>query len=263
MPKYILKNKKYSIKTNKPIEYVNGKWMADGKRIGDWTLSQLQIKDSDGYYKTPLPNGTLAVQDVDDNGNPIKINYIGGTAKESRNKYWKQAPIMRHATDSIANIYDISPELLRNRLDAEGYTDNRIQLHNNTLRNNKNENKLNRDYSNYTNLNRLSGSYDGTNQYGLDDVFTYIEQGDVIPTPDTNYFDHYFINEKGRKTHAVTGETTKDNIDLTAATLKFMRDEAKKDFPKASRIFLDEAAGIYYNRGISGGKQYIKRKYNK
>lgn len=34
MPVYKLKNKRYSIKTNKPIQYINGKWLADGKPIG-------------------------------------------------------------------------------------------------------------------------------------------------------------------------------------------------------------------------------------
>lgn len=170
---------------------------------------------------------------------------------------------MRHAIDSISNIYGISLIILKHRLNEEGYVDDKINKNNNIILYNDKNKKLSRNYSNYKNLHELSGMYDGTNLYGLDDVYTYIEQGDVVPTINTNYFDHYFTNEKGRKTHAVTGETTNDNINLTAATLKYFRDKAAKDFPKSSRIFLDEAAGIYYNRGQQGGKTYMKKKYNK
>lgn len=45
-----------------------------------------------------------------------------------------------------------------------------------------------------------------------------------------------------------------------AATLKYFRDKAEQDFPGANRIFLDEAAGIYFNRGAVGGKKYLKNK---
>lgn len=260
MPKYILKNKKRTLSTTKPIYYKNGHWIADGKRIGNWTLSQLQFKDSDGYYKTPLPNGTLAVQDVDKNGNPIKTNYIGGNKQEVRNKYWEQAPIMNHVIDSISNIYNLNPNVLKHRLNEEGFTDNAIAEHNKNVKN-KTNNRNSSNYSKLHQINSLDFSDEHTQDlYGLDDGFYYIERGDVVPTKETNYNDHYFTNKFGRKTHAVHGKTVNDNFNLTAATLKFMRDKASKDFPNASRIFLDEAAGIYYNRGITGGKKYMKNK---
>lgn len=248
MPKH-----KFNLKSGKTLEYKNGKWYYDGKLR---STRNFTLIDTDGYRKSLVADGSLAVQDVDKNGKPIKSTYIGGTTQKAREKYWEQAPIMRHAVDSIANVYGISPKVLRDRLDKEGYTDEQIRHNNNTLGNTE----TNRRYSNYSKLHERGGLYEGTNRYGLDDVFTYIEQGDVVPTSDTNYFDYYFTNEHGRKTHAVSGETTKDNIDLTAATLKFMRDKASKDFPNASRIFLDEAAGVYYNRGAIGGKKYMKSK---
>lgn len=281
MPIYKLKDRKHSIVTSKPIEYVNNRWQADGKPIGDWTLSQIQFKDSDGYYKTPLPNGTLAVQDVDDNGNPIKHTLIGSNTKipkkgtpgrqkiinkvnkETAEKYWKQAPIMRHATDSIANIYNINPALLKDRLNKEGFTNDAIQENN---KNTKNKDKINNasNYSKLHQLNLLDFSNEHTQDlYGLDDGYYYIERGDVVPTIETNYKDHYFINKFGRRTHAVHGETVNDGINLTAATLKYFKDKASEDFPNSSRIFLDEAAGVYYNRGSQGGKHYMKNKYNK
>ena len=244
--------RKFSLKSGKTLEYKNGKWYYDGKLRSTKNFS---LVDADGYHKALMPDGTLAVQDVDSKGNPIKSTYIGGTPSEARSKYWEQAPIMRHATDSIAKIYGINPSVLRSRLDKEGYTDDAIRHHNHNLKYNLGARKL----SNFSELNRPSGGDDGTSYYGLDDVFTYIKQGDVVPI-NTNYHDYKFVNEKGRTTHAVSGERTKDNISLMAATLKYFRDKAEQDFPGANRIFLDEAAGIYFNRGAAGGKKYLKSK---
>lgn len=252
MPKH-----KFSLKSGKTLEYKNGKWYYDGKLR---STKNFTLVDVDGYSKSLIPDGSLAVKDVDKKGTPIKPSYIGGTTKQARDKYWEQAPIMRHAVDSISNIYNLNPNVLKHRLNEEGFTDNAIAEHNKNVKNKAN----NRNSSNYSKLHQIN-SLDFSDEhtqdlYGLDDGFYYIERGDVVPTKETNYNDHYFTNKHGRKTHAVSGETTKDNIDLTAATLKFMRDKAAKDFPNASRIFLDEAAGIYYNRGTTGGKKYMKSK---
>lgn len=244
--------RKFSLKSGKTLEYKNGKWYYDGKLR---STKNFTLVDVDGYTKALMPDGTLAVQDVDSKGNSIKPTYIGGTPSEARSKYWEQAPIMRHATDSIAKIYGINPSVLRNRLDREGYTDNAIRFHNMSLE----DISGNRNHSNYSKLNRISDKYDGTRLYGLDDVFTYIKQGDVVPI-ETTYYDHDFVNKKGRTTNATTGITTKDNISLMGATLKYFRDKAEQDFPGANRMFLDEAAGIYFNRGAAGGKEYLKNK---
>ena len=247
MPKH-----KFIFKSGRTLEYKNGKWYYNGKLR---STKNFTLVDTDGYSKSLMPDGTLAVRDVDSKGNPIKPTYISGKSSEARNKYWEQSPIMRHATDSIAGIYGINPSLLRSRLDREGYTDNAIRFHNKSLE----DIPGNRSYSNYSNLNRTSDLHDGTNLYGLDDVFTYIKQGDVVPIK-TTYSNHDFTNEKGRKTNAVTGETIKDNISLMGATLKYFRNKAEHDFPGSNRTFLDEAAGIYFNRGAVGGKKYLKNK---
>lgn len=247
MPTYKLKNSKRSITTTKPIEYINGHWFADGKRIGNWTLSQIQYKDSDGYYKTPMPDGSLAVQDVDDKGNPNKHGYIGGTTNESRATYWKEYPIMRHATDSIANQYDISPSILRSRLNHEGFVDDAIRRNNNGAIS-----------GNYDELNGAS-ILTGFSGFGLDDVGTFIKEGKV-KIKNEKYYTSDNKNEHDRDVVSTDGITTKDNIGLVAATLQYMRSQAKKDFPGASRRTLDEAADIYYNRGITGGRNYMKKK---
>lgn len=249
--------RKISLKSGKTLEYINGRWYYNGKPR---STKNFTLIDSNGYRKSLVEDGSLSVQDVDENGNPIKSQYIGGTKEEARDKYWEQAPIMRHAVDSIAGIYGINPTVLRNRLNREGFVDNSIKRQNKRLQTQGSS----RDQSNYRKLNKpLASLHTGTNEFGLDDVMTYIEQGNVVPTPETSYWDTNFTNEHNRVTHAVSGETNADNISLMGATLKYFRDKAAEDFPNASRITLDEAAGIYYNRGAAGGKAYLKKKYNK
>lgn len=222
------------------------------------SLKPIRFVDTDGYVKTRYPNGNVVTEDVDKNGQPIKSRWLPGSTNEDRNQYWEQAPIMKHATDSIAGIYGINPELLRYRLNKEGFTDHAIN------ENNKSYKKGSRSASNYDmlhKLNQLDFSDEHTQDYyGLDDGFYYIERGAAVPTPETNYDDHYFHNSQGRRTHAVHGETTEDGISLMGATLKMFRDKAEKDWPNADRRFLDEAASIYYNRGAAGGKRYLKNK---
>ena len=261
MPIYKLKDGKHSLTTTKPIEYVNGKWLADGKRIGDWTLSQIQFKDVDGYYKTPMPNGSLAVQDVDDNGNPIKRSYIGGTKQQTRDKFWKQSPIIRHAIDSIANEYKISPSILRARLNHEGFVDEAIKS-NNHIYNEDSSYIPNYSVPTYKMLNSFDGRYNGFNYFGLDDVADFIEEGKV-KLKNENWFDNYNENEHGRIVHSANGEKVQDNIGIMAATLQYMQNQAKKDFPNASRRTLDEAVNVYFNKGITAGKKYIQKRYKK
>lgn len=247
------KNIRYTLKNGKVLEYKNGKWYYNGKLR---STRNFTLVDTDGYRKSLVADGSLAVQDVDKNGKPIKSTYIGGTTQKARDKYWEQAPVMRHAVDSIAREYGLNPMVLRNRLNHEGFVDNAIRSHNEALKTQIDK----REQSNYSKLNKNSGLHAGTNEFGLDDVMTYIKEGNVIPTNKTTYSDHYFKNEHGRTTHAVTGATNADNISLMGATLKYMRDKANKDFPNSSRIFLDEAAGIYFNRGTTGGKKYMQKK---
>ncbi len=232
--------RKFSLRNNQILTFENGVWNSN--------TGSIPIKfEYDGYYYTPTKTGA-AVLDVDRQGNPNTHNYIGGEKHEVRDKYWQQYPIMRHATDSIAAAYNISPELLRRRLGEEGFVDDAIR------RNNRGA---------------ISGNYDELNErsiltgfqgFGLDDVADYINEGKVIPINE-NWEHAENTNEQGRQVNSAHGLTTKDNIGLTAATLKYFRDKAKKDFPNASRTFLDEAAGIYYQYGPYGGKRKMKNKH--
>lgn len=208
-----------------------------------------------GNYVESYPNNLRAVvQDVDKTGKPNKHGYIGGTTEEARKKYWEQNPIIRHATDSIANAYNISPELLRHRLDVEGFTDESIRTNNRGKKENYWSNANNYAYLNDEGYNGI-----GFDMFGLDDGATYITEGKVNPINET-WSESRNDNEKGRVVRTSDGKTIKDNIGLTAAHLKYFRDKAAKDFPGLGRILLDEAANMYYQYGPNGGKKIMKKK---
>ena len=48
-------------------------------------------------------------------------NYIGGPVEESRNKFWKEYPSVEHAVDSIANAYQINPDIVKYNRDILEY----------------------------------------------------------------------------------------------------------------------------------------------
>ena len=241
---------KFSLKDGNTLQYNNGKVYYNGNEVNKQTGI---FKDKDGYIKKIIPNISftnydVAVQDVDKNGNPIKHDYIGGTTKESREKYWKQSPIVRHAVDSIANEYGINPNILKERLSLEGFVDDNIRNNNNDI-----------DAFTYRALHRPTTAAEAFTLFGLDDVATMIDEGKVKLINEKFYTTNN-INEKGRLVHTANGHTPLENMGIMAATLKYFRDKAKKDFPNASSKYLDKAASIYYNRGAAGGYKYLKNK---
>lgn len=177
--------------------------------------------------------------------NSITPTYIGGTPDEARAEFWRQEPVMQHAVDSIADRYGIDPDALKYRIDREGFTDTQIRI-----RNNPNFGA----YRGYDLLHTMSG---GVEDFGLDDVATYIKDGKVKPINE-KWLEVYFNNEKGRETHGADGESTKDNIGLSAATLKYFIDTAKKDNPNISDYDANRYGLAYYNRGIEGGRKWVK-----
>lgn len=189
-----------------------------------------------------------------------KKNYIGGTPSQTRQAYWDTDNEMYLLTDSVARAYDINPELLRSRLDAEGFTDERVRDINyeydvargREIRDTPFRAVLGQELFNSDTMPYVAGS-----EFGLDDVATYINDGRV-KLINENWGDGQFRNEKGRWTNIASGYKYSDNIGIMAATLKSMRDQAKKDFPKASDKDLDRYAAAYYNRGFTGGKKYAK-----
>ena len=176
-------------------------------------------------------------------------NYIGGTIEESRNKFWKEYPSVEHAVDSIANAYQINPDIIKYRLNHEGYVDSSITSNNinHTL---KIYHPKNNDLK--SNINTHSGFF----SFGLDDVGTLIKEG-KIKLINEKWYDGQNKNEKNRSVNSAVGETDLDNIGIMTATLKYYRDQAKKDYPKASNEDLDRYSVIYYNRGQQGAKKFI------
>lgn len=242
------------------VQYKNGKTYYQGNEVDSNTGT---FKDNNGYIKKLVATGAdvsnwqTPVQDVDSNGNPIKHTYIGGTTAQSREKYWDQAPIIKHATDSIAREYGISPTLLRNRLNHEGFVDDQIRLLNGIHKDLKQE--LLSDGVYPTGYHLFKTTYppeSGFGIFGLDDAGTYIEQGKVFPK-DEDYTKGWAENEHGRYVHFASGKKVVDNIGLTAATLKFFVDKAKKDFPGESMDVINEIANIYYNWGPYSNKNRV------
>lgn len=191
--------------------------------------------------------------------------YIGGTAEQTRKKLWSVKPKIKAATDSIAKAYNISPELLRERLDVEGFTDliirgnNAAYLNPDTINDEFNRRKHFVGAPEDSILFNYRYQVPGMEGFGTDDTGTLIKEGKV-KLINERWRDGSGINEKGRDVNPAEGLTNLDNIGITAATLKYFRDEAKKRNPKLTGKHLDEAAGIYYNRGITGGQKYLNNK---
>lgn len=178
------------------------------------------------------------------------ITYIGGKPDEARATFWEQEPVMQHAVDSIAKQYGINSDALKYRLNREGFVDSEINSRNNALKRNKN---IERGYD------LLNGEIynSGAQYFGLDDVGSLITDKKVNLINE-NWYDEDFENEKCRHTHAVVGKTTADNIGISAATLKYFTDIAKQDNPNISDYDANRYGLAYYNRGVVGGRKWVK-----
>lgn len=187
----------------------------------------------------------LIAQKLTEQTKRIPATYIGGDANKARATFWKQEPVMQHAVDSIANRYGVDTNALKYRLDKEGFVDNQIKVRNNP------------DFESYRGYDLLHtmNTISGVEHFGLDDVATLIEQGKVKPINE-EWWDVDFTNEKGRQTHGAHGKTVADNIGLMAATLKYFKDEARKDNPNLSDYDANRYGLAYYNRGVSGGREW-------
>lgn len=240
---------------NGSLEYKNNKWYRNGKPLN--TNNYLYV-DSRGYKHKLAANGDTPVADVDKLGKPIKAQYIGGTTKEARNKFWKTTPIIAHAVDSIANRYGLNPQLLRERLNHEGYTDEQIKKQNNAYQSDNS-----RMHSGYMSLTDDITGIDALNQFGLDDMGTYISNN-TVNLINEDWSDGEFVNEKGRTTIPAVGRNTLSNMGIMAAGLKAFRDIAKTRYPNETNSMLDAYAGAYYNLGpyTTVSKDIIKKRYS-
>lgn len=198
----------------------------------------------------------------------IPVTYIGGNNnKEVRDKFWAQEPVLNHAIDSVAKLYNINPAALKYRINHEGFVDRYIQDRNFAVLKGVGNN-LHRGYSI---LNDYVGLYEGINNFGLDDAGSMFENGDIklkgkkwYETLDgykyrsPQYYTYNWTNEHERITNAATGADVADNFGITAAILRNKKDKASRDFPNMSDKELDRASVIYFHRGDTGGKKYIQ-----
>lgn len=244
------------LKNNNSLEYRGNSWYRNGKKMTANDLKHYKIYNDNGYYRRPLPDGNVVTLDLDKNGLPIKSKYIGGDTAESRRTFWEQAPIVRHAVDSIASEYRISPNLLRTRLDAEGFTDNRIKANNNAVKN-KSPFRDSNNYSTLTEYDVIKGKSPGFSLYGLDTAADLINSGKVNLINE-NWSDSYNTNENNQLVHTADGITALDNMGIVGATLKYLKGEAGKRHSNLKDGQLEGLANMYYNRGIAGGERYYK-----
>jgi len=182
-----------------------------------------------------------------------KPRYIGGDKQEVRDKFWKYDKETAKAVEQIASNYGISADLLKDRLDQEGFTDNRINSLNDYVLGKSDDYKYGYDY-----LYNISPYDAGYKYYGLDNVPSMINEGKINPKDSywKNTGLHY--NERGEPVYPATGISNIDNIQLIAAALQYFKNKAKKDFPNVSGTNLDRYASAYYNRGEGNGKYWGK-----
>lgn len=173
----------------------------------------------------------------------------------SRSDYWKSDPVMSAAVDSIANEYGIPGRVLKERLNREGFVDHMIENVNTRLA----QPKAILDYeptTGYNTLNRQEYENEGPAWYGTDWAGAMLKKG-AISLKGEKHYNHPFINEVGQTTDALSSNTVAGNIGIMAAMLKYFRDAAKRDHPRAKGKTLDDYTMIYYNRGEPGARKYI------
>lgn len=191
--------------------------------------------------------------------NPI-YGYIGGTPDEARDKFWKRDAVLRYLTDSIANEYDLNPHAYRYRLSHEGITDAAISGINgqNYTRSDgvvvPTGSMPKETFHGYglLNTNLLRGQH----LFGLDQVGKWIDDGDITLKGERHATNKRMLD--GHNAPHAEGFTIADDLGITAAALKHCRDQVLEDFPGISNHDADRYAQIYYQRGRSGGKKYIK-----
>ena len=178
-------------------------------------------------------------------------SYIGGTPEEVRQAYWKQYPRMVAVTDSIASMYGIDPHSLRNNLNREGFVDARIREHNDSVMNNRPVPDADEGL-------RRETYGEAMDEYGLDNVGQMIEDGKVIPIGNPNYDLQGNTNEKNQPVYTSEGYTHMDNINLSAAALKYFGTVVDNDYPNLSQHDRNRYIRAYYNRGVEGGRKWAR-----
>lgn len=138
--------------------------------------------------------------------------YIGGDTNEARQKYYEKDIELTNTIKQMAKQYGISPNVLASRIADEGPIDDNIRHYNNS--------------NGYIRRGDMVGP-----AWGLDDLGTMIYEGTIKLRPELRKqinTDYEFENELGRTTYSVDSKNFLDGVELTAAALKYFKDEMKK-----------------------------------
>lgn len=222
------------------------------------------------YKEAILDNGSyLRAKRLTEQTNKIPLAYAGGTKAQTREQFWKQEPVLRHAVDSVASVYNINPKVLKARLNAEGFVDHQVQYRNNRILNND-KRSIPRGYSL---LNMISKPADSIYDFGLDDAGTYLNTGKAKlsnrkrwqylgrrkPEYETTPYDTGdFVNEHNRTTLAASGLNVGNNIGLVGSILNYYQNEVNKLYPNLQKAERDRYTNAFYNRGLRGGKTWVR-----
>lgn len=180
-----------------------------------------------------------------------KPKYIGG--KNYRQDYINSNDKIKNIINKKSKVYNISSELLSNRLAHEGVIDALINDNNRKALYNPNKFSLLSNFYNLKNRKQYGDTLENYNKgfmyFGLDDVSDYIDKGLVKLKDNEQYYQGLDYNEKGRRVNSASGSNFEDNVGLMAATLEYMRNKAKQDHPGLTDKQYDELASKYYNYG--------------
>lgn len=231
-------------------QYEDGGWFSS---LVNWLTPKSKPKAKPKTKAKPKRNNNsvATARRLNAQTNAIKPAYIGGTTDQARQEFWRQEPVLVHATDSIGAAYGIPGELIRNRMNYEGMVDQEIKDRNSLVKR-KQTRGISRGYEL---LHEPQDEGKGFRDYGLDDAATYINNGQTRLINE-RWTDEHNTNEEGRTVHSANGLTTVDNMGIQAATLAMFKNQAKQDFPGLSDAEYNELALAYFNRGIGGGRTY-------
>lgn len=221
------------------------------KKMATFALNARKWKHEDGGY--------LFGDGGENESKYTPLIYIGGTPQETREKYWQEYPRMGEVVDSIAGVYGIDPILIKNNLNHEGFTDNRIKENNDLFEEGEEYDKkgIVNDF--------LSGKYTneynthGFSEYGFDDgVGTPIINNEIVLPSHITYDIYPEDNEYGKRVQSISGRTPQDNIEITAIMLKHLSDKIKQEYPNLSDYDHNRYVRAFWNKGISNGKKWVQ-----
>lgn len=225
----------------------------------DGKLATIYYGDMDDFYKQVYGYKQVSDKEKQDliKSHRRQLDYVGGDTKQSRENMWSRLPKTKEFVDSIAVKYGISPELLTNRLNHEGFIDEVIKDYNYAL-----SAKEQKDYD--KNLINVSNWYGGFKHFGLDNTGTYLNKGQLNLRDSVDYWTMDAENEKGEPVLAADAENVRGNIILQAATLEYMKKlMEKRGIPKDK---LETWTNAAYNMGPYHedlkDSTFVENKYN-